>query len=75
VSVLNGSNLFYYQPWPMTVGPLSVAGHFLSALTEQEIFRLSELDRTRVVHLSMTPALCNFLTQIRQPHMGTVAFN
>jgi len=46
VSVLNGSNLFYYQPWPMTVGPLSVAGHFLSALTEQEIFRLSELDRT-----------------------------
>jgi len=28
-----------------------------------------------VVHLYMTPALYNFLPQIRQPHIGTVAFS
>jgi hypothetical protein len=28
-----------------------------------------------VVHLALTPALCNFLPQIRQPNIGTVALN
>jgi hypothetical protein len=27
------------------------------------------------MHLALTPALCNFLAQIRQPKIGTVAFD
>jgi len=37
-------------------------GHFLSASPTKKFFG--------VVHLSMTPAVCNFLPQIWQPNIG-----
>jgi hypothetical protein len=37
-------------------------GHFLSASPTKKFFG--------VVHLSMTPAVCNFFPQIWQPNIG-----
>jgi len=74
------------QPIPMLDGlltDLKVAGHF-NSLTRHELaqghlrvrrHKTNVTNHAGVVHLSMTPALCNLLPQIRQPNIGTVACN